>query len=191
MSDLFPETPTPTEVVVTPVWKTLFSDGIGDGEEQRRQRQLFATYDVTVKYHDMAKAKMQTLWTFYMAHHGALDAFYAYDLFTSMDHVSLFVGLGDGASDTFDLPGRTTSARTMYVNGVEETSITYLTGGGSASSDRVEFASAVAEGAVITCDLTGYLRIKCRFLNDKLSRETMYQQIYNFGGLDLKGLKGA
>lgn len=190
MSDKYPEDPAPNEISVTPVWKTLISDSIEDGEEQRRQRQLFPTYDVNITYLEMNITRMKTLWEFYMDHHGALDVFYAYDLFTSMDHTSQFVGLGDGSTDTFDLPGRTTSSRTVYVNGVEETSLSYLTGGGSASSDRVEFASAVAEGAVITCDFTGYLRIKCRFLYDRLARETFYRQVYQYG-VDLKGLKGA
>ena len=63
-----------------------------------------------------------------------------------------------------------------------------LTGGGAESSDRISFAPAPTLGKLITCDLTGYLRMRVRFKEDKFSRQSLTHLISAGGTIELKGL---
>lgn len=191
----FPEDPAPAyPLIVTPVWKTLISQ-IGTGKEQRRQKSLFPMYDVTVRYNVITAANAKTLWEFYMARKGAYEAFYIYDLAllasVSFNHDDQYVGTGDGATEIFDIPGRSTSSQTIYVDGIEQTVTTdyvILTGGGESNSDRVDFVTAPSTGSIITADFTGFLRMRVRFMYDKLSRELFTTNLFRYG-IELKGLK--
>ena len=186
----YPETPKPFyPALIEPEWKTLTST-FDSGREQRRQKWNYAKYNVTLNYTALSVADMNILWKFYQARKGAAESFYFYDI-ESTEHDSLYVGQGDSAIATFDIPGKTTSSQTIYIDGVSQGSgYTILVGGGSESSDRVQFTAAPVSGEIVTCDLTGFLRIPCRFLEDKMSRELF---TYNFErtGLKLKGLSFA
>jgi len=193
----FPEDPIPIyPLIVTPEWRTLISMA-GTGKEQRRQKSMFAVYDVAVQYRALSAADCKTLWEFYMARNGAYEAFYIYDLAllagVPFNHDTLYCGTGDGETDIFDIPGRSTSSQTIYVNGAEQsdpTDYSILTGGGESSSDRVDFVTAPNEGDIITCDFTGYLRIRVRFMHDRLPRELFIRNLFQYG-IELKGLKPA
>ena len=194
MAEVFPESILPIyPVTITPIWQTITSRFDGGGE-QRRQKQLYATYDVSLKFTALSGPDAQTLWAFYMARKGAAQAFWFYDPAPSIGitttHAGLYVGAGDGSTDIFDLPGKSTSARTIYLGGVEETGLSYLTGGGDGNADRVDFTSAPAAGQIITVDFTGVLRIRARFAIDRLSRELFMTVLFNFG-IQLKGLSPA
>lgn len=193
----FPEDPKPIyPLIVTPEWKTFIAQ-IGTGKEQRRQKSLFPIYDVTVQYYAPSTAGAKTLWEFYMARKGAFEAFYIYDLAllanVAFNHVDQYCGTGDGETDIFDIPGRSTSSQTIFVNGnAKSTPSEYsiLTGGGESNSDRVDFVTAPSEGDIITCDFTGFLRIRARFKYDKLPRELFVRNMFKYG-IELKGLKPA
>lgn len=186
-SEVLPTTPSPQYPgKLTPIWKTLVSD-YESGNEQRRQKWLYAKYDVSVNYGALELSDVKTLWEFYMARKGAFESFYYVDVFV-MDHVGLYIETCNGTDDTFDLPGLSTSARTLYENGSIVTSgFSYLTGGGDGSADRVEYTTAPAEGTILTIDFTGYLRVKCRFAEDNLNRENFTYNLFKYG-LQLKGI---
>ena len=183
----FPAAPAPVyPCVVNPIWKTLVSDYEGGGE-QRRQKWLYAKYDVKLNYNALSEADAEILWAFYMARKGAYDSFYFYDLY-AFDHVGLYIATADGVIDTFDIPGKSTSSRTLYEDSsVISSGFSYLTGGGDSDADRVEYTAAPAVGTIITIDFTGYLRIKCRFKEDQLSRENFITTLFKYG-LELKGI---
>lgn len=193
----YPETPAPAyPLIVTPTWKTLISQ-VGTGKEQRRQKSLFPMYDVTVRYNVITAANAKTLWEFYQARKGAYEAFYIYDLAllasVSFNHDDEYVGTGDGSTEVFDIPGRSTSSQTIYMDGITQTLTTdyvILTGGGESNSDRVDFVTAPSTGAIITCDFTGFLRMRVRFKHDQLSRELFTTNLFRYG-VELKGLKPA
>ena len=197
MMATYPEDPKPIyPLIVTPVWKTLISQQ-GTGKEQRRQKSLFPMYDVRVRYHGLSAADAKTLWEFYMDRKGAYEAFYIYDLAlladVSFNHTDQYCGTGDGATDTFDIPGRSTSSQTVYVDGATQSTpgdYSILTGGGESSSDRIQFVAAPAEGEIITCDFTGFLRIRARFKEDRLPRDLFITNLFRYG-IELKGLKPA
>jgi hypothetical protein len=96
--------------------------------------------------------------------------------------------LGDGDEDTFDIPGKSTSSQSIYLDGaLQGSGYTILTGGGVSSSDRVQFTSPPDIGVEISCSFTGLLRIRCRYAQDKLSREQFLEYMYKTG-VELKGL---
>jgi hypothetical protein len=185
----FPESsPTPNyPLIVTPRWDTIVSKMDG-GAEQRRQKTLFPVYDVKVVYDALSNSEARTLWNFFMARRGRYEAFYIYDMAllagSAFDHDGQFVGSGDGVTDTFDLPGRSTSSQTIYVDGAAQTLTTHYTisaGTGVSGADQVVFVTAPTDGTVITADFTGFLRMRVRFAEDTLSREIFMTTLSRIG----------
>jgi hypothetical protein len=190
----FPESsPTPLyPLIIEPEFKTLISDKDGGGE-QRRQKLLYPKYNVTVEYNPLSISDAKTIWEFYIARKGASEAFYIYDFSllpaTSFNHSKEYCGTGDGTTTIFDIPGKSTSSQTIYMDGIDETSnVTILTGGGESNSDRAQFdVAAPVSGKIITADFTGLLRMRVRFLEDKMTREAFNYKLFQYG-LKLKGL---
>jgi len=189
---VYPETPRPVwPVIIEPEWGTLVSD-FDSGAEQRRQKYTFPKYNATLSYHALTAANQQILWAFYMARKGDLEPFWFYDPAPAFgvvtSHLGQYVGVGDAVIATFDLPGKSTSSRTLYVNGAAQSSgFSYLTGGGDGSADRVQFTSPPTLGDLITVDFTGQLRIRSRFAAARLSREIFIGLLFRYG-IQLKGL---
>ena len=184
----FPTVPKPQEPYkLTLVWKTIIS-AFDSAVEQRRQKQTYAKYNVSVIYNALSGANFQTLWNFYVARKGAYEAFYFYTLETA-DWKGLYCRTGDGTTVTFDIPGKSTSAHTIYNNGivVPPANYTILEGGGTEGSDRVTFNTAPVQNALITCDFTGFMRIRCRFEEDEMTKDGFKSAIYRTG-LKMKGL---
>jgi len=181
---------------VSPQWKTLVTQNDAL-VEQRKQKSVYAKYNVTLKYDYLSENDFKVLWNFYMAMKGSFYSFYIYDVFLET-HNRLFVGMGDGVLDTFDIPGKTTSAQSIYENGVlvydcgvtvspQNVNCTILTGGGDESSDRVQFSVPPASGYPVTCTFIGYLRMYVRFKEDNLSREHFEYKAFKTG-IELQGL---
>lgn len=183
----YPATPVPSYPYgLTTNWKTITSP-FDSGAEQRRQKQLFPKYDVSLIYNKLSESEVATLWNFYQACRGSYLAFYFYTI-ESIAWTGLYVGIGDVSTLTFDMPGKSTSLQKIYLDGVEQTTgHTHVTGGGAENSDRITFNSAPAIGVILTCDFTGYMRIKCRFAEDKMTKEAFKVALYKTG-LKLKGL---
>jgi hypothetical protein len=182
-------------IIIEPEWDTLVSQ-FDSGAEQRRQKSLYPKFNAKLRLNGYAAAAAQTIWDFYMARKGRFESFYFFDpapdasIVTSYD--DLFIGTGDGSTDIWDIPGKSTSSQVIYIDGVTQTLTTdyaILTGGGDGSADRVDFVTAPSTGEAITCDFTGKLRINCRFAQDKLSKELFIRTLFRFG-IELKGLAG-
>lgn len=166
-------------------WKTVISTFDG-ANEQRKQKWTFPKYHVKLTFGPLSHADVATLWKFYQARKGAYEAFYFYTV-ESEAWEDLYVATGDGSTKIFDLPGKTTSSQVIYISGDQQDSgYTILVGGGDGSSDRIEFTTAPAEGDVISCDFTGYMRILCRFKQDNMSRTLFEYNLYRVG-LELQG----
>lgn len=192
---VWPETdPNPNyPLVITPVWRTDIVE-LDDGVEQRRTNWLFPVFDVLVNYSKLTAAEAQTLWQFYMARRGASLAFHIYDLsllasLSFSQATALYMATADGTTTIYDLPGRSTSGQTIYVDGVEDGSVSILTGGGDGGADRASWASAPAQGAVLSAEFTGHLRMKVRFEQDRLPRELFMTDLFRCGSIALKGVK--
>lgn len=214
MSEVYPTYPVPSWPYDIKVrWNTTISNFDG-GKEQRRQKNLYPKYDVSLTYPVLSVANMQILWSFYQSKKGTYEPFYFYSLESTLWE-GCYIGIGDGTTTTFDLPGKSTTGVVIYQDGVELRSAgtsdillenddsleaedddtiiregpeeyTLYIGDGAASADRVTFATAPAVNDLLTCDFTGYLRIRCRF-QEELSRSAFTAALYKTG-IKLKGL---
>jgi uncharacterized protein (TIGR02217 family) len=182
-----PPYPSAEGFIVSPVWKTIIAE-TDSLKEQRKQKQTYAFYDVALTYDYLSEDDFKTLWAFYMARKGAYEAFYIYDLFVE-DHDSIWLGMGDGVTTTFDISGKTTTDHIVYLDGgvLATSNYVIISGGGAENSDRITFTTAPVTGAILTIDFSGYLRIYCRFKEDKLSRESFSYKALKTS-IELKGL---
>lgn len=184
----FPSTPSPTFVYgLEPRWRTLITE-FDSGEEQRRKKQLYAKYDISLSYYGLESTNSNTLYEFYQARNGAYEAFHFFDPLSST-HVNIYVGTGDGASTAFDVPGKQTTAHTLYVNG-SSVGATVTTASGTDGSDSFVFGTAPTSTQILTAKFTGQLRVRCRFAEDNLSRENFSKDLFQYG-IKLKGLAPA
>ena len=173
---------------ISPRWRTVVTAFDG-GWEQRARKDDFAVYDVTLRIDKVSKTDFLKIWEFYQARKGAYEAFYFFVPYPDT-YKGLYVGVGNGSTTTFDLPGKSTSARSIYLDfALQSSGYSILDGGGAEGADRVQFASAPADGMIISCDFTGLMRIRCRFREDAMTKEYMANGLYRTG-LELKGLKG-
>jgi len=178
-----------TTVIEEMQFKTLFSNYNDLGVERRKRKWLYPKRLITLQYSNITKGEGRTLFDFYIARSGAYDAFtfYKYELET---YVGEYVGTGDGSTLIFNLPCKTSSARTVYLDGAEQTVTTHYTYsalGGTDGCDEITFVAAPAAGERVTLDFTGYLKIKCRFKEDNMSFETFFNT-YRTVGVQLQGL---
>lgn len=183
----FPTSPVPQyPLEITQRHRNIITTFDG-GQEQRRRKSIFPVYDVILTYNAIDPDDADTLWAFYREMDGAYEEFYFFTL-SNESHEGLYVGVGDGSTTIFDIPGVISGTATVYVDGFAG-SYSLLTGGGSEGSDRVEFNAAPAENEILSCDIVGTHRIKCRFAEDELTKELFTYRLYRTG-IKLKGLKG-
>jgi len=193
----FPESPVPSyPLTIGQEWRTI-KTGMDSGYEERTAKWLFPKYNVTVRYGAISATNAQTLWNFYLARKGSYEAFYIYDLSLlksiTKAHTDQYIGTGDGVTEVFDIPGRSTSSQTIYIDSVAQTVTTdyvILTGGGTSSSDRVDFVTPPDLGTIITANFSGYLRMRVRFADDNMSQDLFFASLYTCG-LSMKGLAAA
>lgn len=84
-------------------------------------------------------------------------------------YYGMALGVGNGATTTFTIPAKNTSARTVYVNGVAKTTPTQYTvtvGFGVGGEDAIVFTAGniPTAGQLITIDCTGNGRFLCEFI---------------------------
>jgi hypothetical protein len=173
-------------------FKTLISNYEDQGEEQRKQKWLFPKRSITLGYELIDIADAKTLWQFYCARKGSFEAFNLfYDRIDS--YLYEYVGKGDGVTTVFNLPCSYSSSRSLYANYTLLTlgaDYTFTALGGTDGADRITFNPVLAAGNIITLSFTGYLKVRCRFAQDKLDFQTFYRLLTSMQ-LELKGLLNA
>jgi len=177
-------------MTITPIWTTLITQNDSKFvSEQRKAKQVFPKYDVKLKYPDaITPSDIQAIFDFYMARKGAYESFYIYDK-TSRNHTKQYVDYGDSTTTIFDIPGKTTSSVSIYIDDVLQVGgYSIVSGTGTVSSDRVQFNAAPVTGQLITVSFTGYLRIRARFKDDRWSIAHLTQLLYLGGEIEFIGL---
>ena len=151
-------------------WKTDITD-FKSGKEQRNKVWPFSKKRVPLNCKHLKQDEMADLWKFYQLRSGAHEAFWFVAPLADYWY-NEYVGRGDDSTTIFDLPSKETEEESVevFVDG-GSTSITFLEGGGQAGADRIQFSAAPSEGAVITADFKGRLRLKARFAVDDLTKE--------------------
>jgi len=144
-------------------------NNMDSGAEVRRRLLRFGKRTFTLGYNKKSKANRDTIHDFFVARFGSYEAFWFLD-FDSASWYDEYIGRGTGAALTIDLHTKTTTAYAIYVDGVLKTGggtdYTFVSGGGTAGVDRIAWVNVPAAGTLLTGNLTGFLRIKGRFLND-------------------------
>ena len=189
----YPTTPIPSYEHVTQArYKTVISI-FDDGNEQRRQKWTAPQYDVTLQYNAIRTTAMTTLWNFFEARKGAYEAFHYYigEAWSEKQTVTgAYIAVADGSATAFTLPCKNSCAVTVYQNGsaLGSSIITVNTTVGTDDSDTLSLTGLTpSSGDVLTCDFTGYQKVRCRFKNDTLSRTLWERDIYKLV-IELKGL---
>lgn len=190
----YPQTPAPQYPLELSVqYKTIISQ-FEAGTEQRRRQWRFPQRSVSITYNslDVGFDDVDSLWAF---HKSVQGAFIPFNFFVTDDnpiksYTDEYVGRGDGDTVAFNMPGATTSAQTIYVDGVESTDLTIGSGTGEGGGDLITFNAAPSSGALITCDFTGILRLKMRYAEDMFSLSLFRYNCYQ-GGVKLIEVKGA
>ena len=154
------------------------------GTEQRASLDRFPKRTARLLYEDLTSSEIDTLYNFYRARRGKWESFYYFDIL-SHSYTDEYVARGDGADLTFEMPSVSTVGGSLqvYVDSVL-TAVTLNAGTGPNGEDQIVFTGAPASGALITANLTGKLKIKCRFLEDKMSRDRFTTVLFK-SGLDL------
>lgn len=171
-------------------WKTLFSNFDDLGEERRKQKWLYPRRNISLKYNYISQSNIDTLWEFYVARKGSYEAF---NLFwpVSNSYTSEYIGTGDDSTVTWNLPSKTASSYTLYKDGVEltggGTDYTFNAAAGADGADSVTLVVAPAAGERLSFSFTGYLKIRCRFMEDKFSYD-IFAKALHVSGVELKGL---
>jgi uncharacterized protein (TIGR02217 family) len=186
---IYPESPYPTfPYVIEPEWRTIVTE-FDSGEEQRRKKWTYSHYNIRLSYYGLLSSAVGNLYEFYQARQGAYEAFSFFDPLGASTHKGLYVGTGDGATTAFDLPGRQIASRTVYRNGTT-IATTVSTAAGTDGVDSLRFSTPPTSTQVLTCDIVGTLRVRCRFAEDRLSKSYFEQSLFS-AGIELKGLAPA
>jgi hypothetical protein len=166
-------------------FRTLISNFDDLGEEQRKQKWLYPKRVINVKHMYVTKAQGRTIWEFYKARGGAYEAF-NYFVPEATAYTNEYVGTGDGVTTAFNLPCKDISSRTVYING-SSVGATIATAAGSDGADLLRFGTPPTNAERITISFTGRLKVHCRFAEDNLSFEALYNRMIS-AGVKLQGL---
>lgn len=178
--EVYPATPIPSFSLITDhKFRTLVTD-FESGIENRRSLWRFPKRIFSLKYNllIMSAAERDTIYEFIQNRLGSYESFWFFDP-KLRKWIDEYIGYGDGATATFDLPSKTTTddaTLKIYVAGVlkiDTVDYDFVSGGGAGGSDRITFIAGhiPAVGALITSDFNGYLRIKGRFQDDGFNEE--------------------
>jgi len=174
-------------------FKTLTNAFDDLGEERRKRKFLYPRRDITLAYEWLSVSDAQTLWEFYVARSGPYEAFNFF-LPSPDTYTGEYVGSGDGSTTVMNLPSKSGSSTTVYLDGVEKTGggtdYTFGSGTGEDGADKITWVAAPAAAQRVTYDFTGYLKVRSRFKEDYLDFETFYGLLCSMG-VPLQGLLNA
>jgi len=163
-------------------FKTLVTDLEG-GKEQRHRKWVFPKRAYPLTFKAIEPGSMKDVWKFFHERAGAHEGFWFID--PDPDYwYGEYLGQGDGSQTYFDLAcvaaNQTVFAVSVYVDGVSS-NFSFVSGGGEGGSDRVHMGIAPNEGAIVTGDFYGQLRLRARFQDAEMSKELYDYLIYNAG----------
>ncbi len=193
---VYPADPKPSySYVLDHQFRTLVSE-FESGKENRRSMWRFPkrTFSLIYRVARMTDAERNVLYEFYETRKGSYEAFWFFD-FIRRKWIDQYVGYGNGSAAVFDLPSMTTTQfPRVFVAGVERTRVShwnFLAGGGQGGADRIQFTAGNIPGAgqLITTNLEGFLRIKGRFKDDKMTEELFTVDLTNIS-INIFELKG-
>lgn len=179
---------------IEPDWSTQIVSARA-GTEQRRQLWTLPRHRISGlswSRQENSSTKLDALYAFYMARKGALEPFVYFDFDQYRTWTKAYVGTGTGALSTYDLPAKSGTSYSIYVNGVLQTVTTHYAitaGAGSNGRDRIVFTFNPTLGHIIEATFTGQRAFVVRFAEDKLSYRAFSVRLYEIG-ISLIEVKG-
>jgi|ERR1035437_1384875 hypothetical protein len=201
---LFPTTPVPdTPYPTSDTFKTLTSPEYDSGLVVFKQLRNYSLYSGTLTYGQHFKwsdiSSASGLYDFFMSMKGMALSFTFID-FNGHDASpvgirwpKLYVGVGGASATSFDIPMVSSTSYTLWVNGSDQTSNLWTSGGftgsmwkfhsaaGTDGRDQVEFATAPTSGYVIEWQATGQRTIKAHFTVDAMSFNAFTNMLVSTG----------
>lgn len=176
MGYVFPDSPAPRVpgLVVSDEYNSLIAGPYPSGRTVVGKAREYPLYRATLAYERQLIASMADLFTLFRNVRGMYGTFTFFDFGNwngspvGLPWIKLYVGVGDGVTVTFDLPMKTATTRTVYVNSVA-TAVTFNSGAGTDGRDSVTFAGAPTSGHIIELTATGRRAVYARFETDRLS----------------------
>jgi hypothetical protein len=177
------------ECSITIRTKTITSQFDFEGEERRKRKNLFPKRDIALTYNYITKANALTIKQFFRDRDGAYEDFnWLHHQINTYENE--YMGVGDGSTVTWNLPGKTVSSWTVYKDQaalINTTDYTITQDAGADGAASIEFVVAPAAGALLAIDFTGYLKVHCRFANDDLENTLRVRERENLS-IQLRGL---
>ncbi len=173
--------------------KTLISFYSGAGRETRKQKWVYPKRNLrAVGYKWLTLDDANTLWQFYMDRGGAYEAFNTF-LEHSDSYANEYLGTGDGATVSFNMPSKNATSELIYVDSILKTDpadYAFTAIGGTDGADKIVFVVAPSDGSIITTNFTGYLKIHSRFAEHSLEYDLFFRKLSHMG-ISIKGLFNA
>lgn len=174
MGYVYPDSPVPSEgYSSSDEFATVVAGPYMSGRSVVGKGREYPLFRARLAYAKMALADFQPVYTLFSNVRGRFGTFTFFD-FTGHDAspvgaawVKLYVGVGNGVTTIFDLPMKTATSRTVYVNSVA-TAVTFNSGAGTDGRDSITFAGAPTSGHLIELTATGRRAVTARFAEDTL-----------------------
>lgn len=175
MGYVYPDSPVPSEgYSSSDEFATVIAGPYMSGRSVVGKGREYSLFRARLAYARMALADFQPVYTLFSNVRGRFGTFTFFD-FTGHDAspvgaawVRLYVGIGSGATTGFDLPMKSATNRTVYVNGSVTSAYTFYSGTGVDGRDRIGFAVAPPSGHIIELSATGRRAVTARFAEDTL-----------------------
>lgn len=153
---------------------TIISKGYDAGSSYSRPGRQYPLYSFSFKAPLLDWSQYNNLWDFYSARKGSSGTFTFYD-WNGWDSSpvgirwpKLYVGVGNGSTTAWELPMKSSSSGTAYVNGSSASGSLSL-GTGTDGRDVFTFSVAPVTDGIIEWQATGRAGFNCRFGNDKIA----------------------
>lgn len=166
--------------------QTLSSQENEIGKEIVKIKMLYAVRDLVLPFKGLTQVQARTLFQFFQARMGG---WFHYFITYLEVYVSEFVGVHITGTTTMNLPGKTMTNVTVYADGSEVSESNYSIGSGTGEDgcDLLTWSTQPANGAKITIDFTGYLKVRCRQKNPTVDFTIFMKSLQETGAIPLRG----
>ena len=181
----------------TPAWSTRVNTSVS-GLERRRALWSYPLWKFKVSYEflrdALANSEWQRLNTFFNQHAGGYQSWFYFDPYDNAVTNQL-VGVGDGATTTFQLVRTYTFGTITYtepVRGVSGTPVVTINGVPTVAftigaMGIITFSTPPAAAATILW--TGNFFYLCRFTKDEVDAQQLMQGLFSVSGLEFQSVK--
>ena len=201
---LYPTTPVPDQpYVITDTYKTLSSPEFDSGKQTFKQLRNYPRFNATLTYgSNPSHFKWSDIWSlysFFVQMKGSALTFDFID-FNGWDSSpigiqwpNLYIGVGTGATTSFDVPMTSSSSFKLYNNGVDITNNLWVSGAfndpmwkfhagaGANGRDNIEFYTAPLAGHILEWYSVGQRVVVAHFNADVVSLNAFSNMLASTG----------